>query len=434
MRKREREPNDAAAPAAERQNNEPAKPLRRDLLDPTMSPPPQAATAPEHARLLEQAAGSHPSRAAGSLLRLQRQYGNQYVGRVVALFRKQEEAGEVAPEVERAIHGASGGGQTLDSEVRRTMEPALGHDLSGVRVHTGTEADRLNRAVNARAFTTGRDIFFRDGEYRPGSSGGRELLAHELTHVAQQAGAGVQTKLSLGQPGDRYEEEADAMARAIVSREQVPARAAETSGAPGLQGRFVATGKKAEFVALCNDIITVQFTVSVNAAGEVSITSTDVQGPPTQAQSGLLDVLREVINDTRTTTIKFSEGTTTAVIGGNYALSEIDLSDIRVFGLGNQRGMSAASTLSHEIREQYRKQVHGEGYPTAHASGLAAETAVTGATRGAEGPPVGLVLHSDGTRSCRITVPYTYPDGKIVDVTLTIDHDNITGVTRVERP
>jgi hypothetical protein len=53
-------------------------------------------------------------------------------------------------------------------------------------VHTDARSDALNRALEARAFTTGQDIFFRSGEYDPGSAAGQALLAHELAHVVQQ--------------------------------------------------------------------------------------------------------------------------------------------------------------------------------------------------------------------------------------------------------
>jgi hypothetical protein len=66
------------------------------------------------------------------------------------------------------------------------MEQAFGADFSGVKIHTGSQSHRLNRSIQARAFTTGRDIFFRSGEYNPGSTAGQELLAHELAHVIQQ--------------------------------------------------------------------------------------------------------------------------------------------------------------------------------------------------------------------------------------------------------
>ena len=69
------------------------------------------------------------------------------------------------------------------------MERAFGYDFSPVRIHHNSESDRLSRSLNARAFTVGGDIFFRQGTYKPESAGGKQLLAHELTHVVQQSGA-----------------------------------------------------------------------------------------------------------------------------------------------------------------------------------------------------------------------------------------------------
>ena len=72
------------------------------------------------------------------------------------------------------------------------MEPRFGHDFSGVRVHADAEADERTRAVQARAYTIGREITFAAGEYAPASKQGQTLLAHELTHVVQQGhGASV---------------------------------------------------------------------------------------------------------------------------------------------------------------------------------------------------------------------------------------------------
>jgi hypothetical protein len=162
--------------------------------------------------------------APDTMLRLQRRYGNRFVQRVVTLFRQGEGEADVAPEVEQTIQSARGAGQPLDSTVRAQMEPAFGANFGGVRFHTNHQADGLNHALSARAFTTGQDIFFKQGEYRPGTSGGRELLAHELTHVVQQNGDQVQTKLTVGAPGDRYEQEADQVARTIVQREGMSAQ------------------------------------------------------------------------------------------------------------------------------------------------------------------------------------------------------------------
>ncbi len=102
----------------------------------------------------------------------------------------------VLPETERTINQAKGGGQSLPQHTQSQMSQALGTNLSGVRVHTDSRADNLNQALQAKAFTTGQDIFFRQGAYRPDSSGGQQLLAHELTHVAQQNNANIQPNSS----------------------------------------------------------------------------------------------------------------------------------------------------------------------------------------------------------------------------------------------
>jgi hypothetical protein len=103
------------------------------------------------------------------------------------------------PEVESTIQQARGSGQSLADDVRGPMEQAFGADFSGVRVHTDERADALNRSLQAKAFTTGQDIFFRSGEYQPGNSSGQQLLAHELTHTVQQgASARIQRWGPLG--------------------------------------------------------------------------------------------------------------------------------------------------------------------------------------------------------------------------------------------
>ncbi len=93
---------------------------------------------------------------------------------------------DVDASVEQAIEAQRGGGQPLGADLQRSMGTAFGADFSGVRVHTGSEADQLNESVGARAFTTGSDVFFREGEYQPGTTEGQRLLAHELTHTIQQ--------------------------------------------------------------------------------------------------------------------------------------------------------------------------------------------------------------------------------------------------------
>ena len=78
-------------------------------------------------------------------------------------------------------------GQPLDRGTRGFMESRFRHDFSQVRIHTGAQAAEAGRSVKARAFTVGNDIVFGDGQHSLHHSEGRRLLAHELTHVLQQA-------------------------------------------------------------------------------------------------------------------------------------------------------------------------------------------------------------------------------------------------------
>ena len=93
--------------------------------------------------------------------------------------------------VQAALQGGGGGtGRALNPSLREEMEQAFAADFSGVHIHTGNAADSLNHDLIARAFTYGKDIFFNAREFRPETREGRHLLAHELTHVVQQTGAG----------------------------------------------------------------------------------------------------------------------------------------------------------------------------------------------------------------------------------------------------
>jgi hypothetical protein len=190
------------------------------------------ATDPEaQAAILMRATGGQLTRAGGVLLRLQQAFGNRHVKQVVHRAvgtvhpapvvqpslvlgkphdRYEQEADQVArqvagpagrrsagghggtragavdPMVERAIRGAPRG-RPLPDGVRAPLEGLLGADLPEVRVHADARADQLARVLGARAFTTGREIFFRRGEYRPSTQAGQRLLAHELAHTVQQA-------------------------------------------------------------------------------------------------------------------------------------------------------------------------------------------------------------------------------------------------------
>lgn len=87
------------------------------------------------------------------------------------------------PVVHEAVSSA---GQPLDSTTRGFMESRFGQDFSRVRLHTDGAAAEAARAVQARAYTLGRDIVFGAGEYAPATVEGKRLLAHELAHTLQQ--------------------------------------------------------------------------------------------------------------------------------------------------------------------------------------------------------------------------------------------------------
>jgi hypothetical protein len=144
--------------------------------------------------------------------------GNQGFGRIVARMRDGAgilPSGLVHPDVEAAIAAASGSGRPLEAGVARAVGGHLGDPLGDVRVHHDQHAAALSRAVSARAFTVGNDVFFGAGEYSPGTHSGRELLAHELTHVVQQRGAADDGPLRVSQPGEPLELEAEAAASGL---------------------------------------------------------------------------------------------------------------------------------------------------------------------------------------------------------------------------
>jgi hypothetical protein len=117
--------------------------------------------------------------------------------------------GVVHPGVASMIAANRGGGVPLQPELRGSLADGLGDSLEDTRVHTGDTADQLARSVSARAFTVGSDMYFAQGEYRPGTESGNRLIAHEAAHVAQQRGAGPAEPLTASQPGDALELEAE---------------------------------------------------------------------------------------------------------------------------------------------------------------------------------------------------------------------------------
>jgi hypothetical protein len=121
----------------------------------------------------------------------------------------------VPPIVNQVVRSS---GQPLDAETRAFFEPRFGRGFSQVRVHNNSRAAESARAVNALAYTVGKNIVFDAGQYAPTTSDGRRTLAHELTHVAQQNEAPSQTSLRVGEANDSYEQEADKIAAKVIDQ------------------------------------------------------------------------------------------------------------------------------------------------------------------------------------------------------------------------
>ncbi|HET7499529.1 MAG TPA: DUF4157 domain-containing protein [Kofleriaceae bacterium] len=136
------------------------------------------------------------------------------------LQRSARHSDGAAGSAEQAIvAAASSPSSPLPDSLMRRFESSLGSDLSGVRVHTGLASEQAARALEAKAYTVGRDIYFGAGYYEPATSHGQHLLAHEVVHTVQQSSAAprIQHKLAVSASGDPEELEADHAADAMLA-------------------------------------------------------------------------------------------------------------------------------------------------------------------------------------------------------------------------
>ena len=102
-------------------------------------------------------------------------------------------------------------GTALDRGVAERLSPSLG-DLSDVRVHTDQTVARAQPRRLGAGFATGTDVYFAQDQYKPNTTDGDRLIAHELAHVVQQRGAPTSGPLTVSNPGDAMEREADDVA------------------------------------------------------------------------------------------------------------------------------------------------------------------------------------------------------------------------------
>lgn len=166
------------------------------------------------------------------------------------------------PPLQEVLHST---GRPLDEATRTNMEGCFGHDFSRVRVHADARAAESALALNSLAYTVGRDVVFGPGQYAPGTTQGRKLLAHELTHVARQGttAAPGPAAFQVGAPDSLEEVEAAAVGGRVAS-----------GLSAGLSARTSAAG--ASGVLYRQPSPTGQLNLSIDENGRVDVT---VAGP-----------------------------------------------------------------------------------------------------------------------------------------------------------
>jgi hypothetical protein len=139
-------------------------------------------------------------------------------------LRKQQNVARILTPAPAARYAAPAStGAVLPDPVRGELEAAFGADLSEMRVHHDGGAHAAARLEEARAFTAGRDVYFGQGAFDPGSVEGKRLLAHEVAHVLQQTGRRTSTTMiratareGAGEPQKQVKREASAPAPRFV--------------------------------------------------------------------------------------------------------------------------------------------------------------------------------------------------------------------------
>jgi len=296
--------------------------------------------------------------------------------------------------------------RALSTQERSFFEPRFGHDFSQVQIHSDARSAEMADALNAEAFTLGRDIYFGSGKYRPRTRETDRLLAHELAHVVQQSRTGpiLQPKLKL-------------------------------TGSANLQARVA---------AVLNAGLGNFYYVSVDSSGELKMEpiraahTSSITGPSAPVRA-LADQLWSLISESGATTVDVVAGGVPIV--GSYALSQIDIADMEALGSG-QPGWNSSASLIHELVEQREKQLgataaqrgYGSATTGAHSKGLAAELGVIGAVLESDTGLVGSSPNPDGTMNGTRTVIFKYPDGTRYEVEVTLSHNNIIGVKRTKLP
>jgi hypothetical protein len=179
----EKEPQEQTGPVkayARLSMEGPYKPSPAALISLQASTGNQAVT-----RLISRKMVNHRLSTNGS--RLQRQEDEDDI-QTSRLQSRTDGSFEAGADVQNRLSSSKNGGAPLSPEVRSDMEQRFGADFGSVKIHSDPKDAKLSRDIGAQAFTHGADVYMGEGKYDPGTTAGKRLLAHELTHVIQQTG------------------------------------------------------------------------------------------------------------------------------------------------------------------------------------------------------------------------------------------------------
>jgi hypothetical protein len=277
----------------------------------------------------------------------------------------------------------SGSGRRLPEPLQARFAGPFGGDLAEIRIHAD---DPRPARLGAAAYTLGRDIVVAPGRYRPETAEGRRLLAHELTHAAQQRGAPAGAGLELGPPDDRFEREAERNAEALAGA--APGRAAVTPRpTAALQRRLLMTGGNADVDGL---LALIGPPAGLRLSRDPATNAVRIDGPGATAlrSQSLLDLLRRVIySQSQDAELQVGQDQPRVLVGlfpqphdlTRDKVQKVDLDDIRRLEAGAPGNGIAA--VAHEIEENY--QAHGvsvqpgvERYNAAHDAAIRTESDV----------------------------------------------------------
>jgi predicted SprT family Zn-dependent metalloprotease len=123
---------------------------------------------------------------------------------------------EAGSEISSYINSLSSKGSSLPAKSKKFFESRFGHDFSDVKIHNDTDAANSAQLIHAVAYTSANNIVFNKNQFSPESDHGKQLLAHELTHVVQQ-------KNSIKKSIQRQDEKTDDKKLQITKRVELPA-------------------------------------------------------------------------------------------------------------------------------------------------------------------------------------------------------------------